>query len=213
MSNPNPFFTMPLTSIYKHFVLLCICVISTITVVANNPDLRTDLAANPVQKRHSLGFQVNPCFGEFASFSPATNRYLLKSALRYTRHFSLNTTMGGELLAAHFQMGDNRYLQTLGTGAFGRYLFWQNSWLSTGIEANAFVVRSIFNDRPDTYPNHDLHMEYDGKMHFGYFVSPVVSLKKKDSRWSFDLMYKFTTRQLPNYWDKRVFSYRINYHF
>jgi hypothetical protein len=99
------------------------------------------------------------------------------------------------------------FYRTVGLGSFGRYWFWQLTWIRTGIEGNIFVTRRFY--RLDSWSQEYYSFvaeEWKQPYHFMYFVSPVVSLSKKDSRWSFDLMYKFTHKQEMNYWDKSVFS-------
>jgi hypothetical protein len=168
----------------------------------------------PDYNRHSLGFQFNPYLEKNASSELFKNYYLLMGAIRYSYQANPNTTLGAELPATHHQMGENRSYSTLGLGAFGRYWIWQMPWVRTGVEGNMFVTRRFYQWNSENQHSNSLYKKYWRQpYHFMYFVSPVVSLSKKESRWSFDLMYKFTHKQERNYWNKSVFSYRINYHF
>jgi hypothetical protein len=45
---------------------------------------------------------------------------------------------------------------------------------------------------PEYQQNNEYYQQlWKQRFHYTYFVSPVLSLSKNQSRWSFDLMYKF----------------------
>ncbi len=162
---------------------------------------------------HSLGLQLNPLNME--SLSTDLSRFYLKGALRYSYRFSPAVTGGAEMISTYDKWGEDNF-HTIGTGIFARYWFFNHSWVRLGAEINGFGVRQNLHWESTPIPGFDddaIKQFYSDKYKFGYFVSPVISLNKPNSRWSIDLMYKLTHRQTPAYADKAIFSYRLNYHF
>lgn len=167
-------------------------------------------------KKHTLGLQLNPWIGKNNPFRPDLNRFLVLGNLRYGNHIHPAVVVGGELKSTYQQFSHDMYYYNIGLGAYGQYWFFQWPNIRLGMEANVFAnTRSYtLGDSNENQDQIDLfHSAWEQQFHLGYFVSPVVSLNKKQSRWSFDLMYKFTHKEIPGYWNKAVFSYRISYHF
>jgi hypothetical protein len=190
------------------FITLILCVWAGMTYSQPLPENENQV----VFKRHSIGFQLNPYPGRNAGSFPSFDSYVLRSTVRYDYLASPKVSLGAEISATHNQLGQDRYYSTLGLGTFSRYWFWQKPYIRAGAEGNVFITKRFYQLPDDRF--YDLYLEgFKQEYHFMYFISPVISLSKKESRWSFDLMYKFTHQIEMSYWDKSVFSYRINYHF
>ncbi|MFW5724933.1 MAG: hypothetical protein ACOCX0_00700 [Bacteroidota bacterium] len=200
----------------KFLFLLFLAVTLSVHVSGQEIEISPKPVSKLQTKKHTLGLQLNPWIGKNNPFRPDLNRFLVLGNLRYGYHILPDVVVGGELMSTYQQYSRDRYYYNIGLGAYGQYWFFQWPNIRLGVEAHVFANTRSYTLDKSNYTLYELDLfrsAWDQQYHIGYFVSPVVSLNKKQSRWSFDLMYKFTHKEIPGYWNKSVFSYRISYHF
>jgi hypothetical protein len=191
------------------FLILISTLIFLQTAKANTGDEQNKILSS----KHSLGLQVNPYFPNTDAINFDLNRFYLRGALRYGYKLNSSVTVGAEMISTYDKLAHDQNFFTIGTGIYGRYWFLNTNWVRLGAEINGFGVRQNFHsERSNTGFDHFFDF-YRDKYKFGYFISPVISLNKPSSRWSVDLMYKFSHLRTPAYYDKAIFSYRLSYHF
>lgn len=187
--------------------------ISTLIFLQTAKAISGDEQNKILSSKHSLGLQVNPYFPNADAINFDLYRFYLRGALRYGYKLNSSVTVGAEMISTYDEMGNDRNFFTIGTGIYGRYWFLNKNWVRLGAEINGFGVRQYYHSERSITLFDPISDFYNDKYKFGYFVSPVISLNKPSSRWSVDLMYKFSHLRTPAYYNKAIFSYRLSYHF
>lgn len=190
----------PFTKVVAIFVFLVF--LSSASFSQNgNPPANSD--------RHFVGVQLNPYLGRYFFdnlFSWNLDRSLWVASLRYGQEagFLEGLILGGEV-NFHRTFGSNPGFSVLRLGPFARYSQQVFPWAAVFAEASP-----IFSYLRSRHPflGAELHEDWS----FFYYVAPGISLRRPDSRFSFDLYWKFSGEQII---DGRynVFSFNVNFHF
>jgi hypothetical protein len=169
----------------------------------------------PIQKKHSIGFQVNPFIDESFWHNISTielSDFLWVSSFRYlyelesVRHLKL----GGET-SLHFYQSDFANYTFLSFGPLVRYDVFIIKRVAFGAEFSPYMTheRLKFNNQNEQQIpiNEDV-----SETRFAYYIAPLISLKSKNSRWTYDFSWKFSGEEIIDN-RKHVPSFKINYHF
>ncbi len=182
------------------FLFLLICMLTLNAQETNKPE-----------QSHQIGIQANPFFNELffdelaaGSFS----RSLLVFSARYGQQLPVNNKFiaGGEF--TWWQTTSRDDMGYLNLGPWARYVL--SSFGGTHFFAETSAYVSYYHITFRSFGEQE-SITIDG-FEWGYYVAPGITFKSSESRWSLDLLWKFSTQPLIDN-RKNVFSFKINYHF
>ncbi|TVQ19599.1 MAG: hypothetical protein EA361_00620 [Bacteroidetes bacterium] len=160
---------------------------------------------------HQIGLQANPFFNELffdELASGSFSRSLLVFSARYGQQLPVNKkfTVGGEFTWWQTTSRDDMGYLNLNLGPWARYSLYSFGGIHFFTESSVYAT--YYNNKVSIFGE----METIDGFDWGYYVAPGINFKSSESRWSLDLLWKFSTEPLIDN-RRNVFSFKINYHF
>lgn len=154
--------------------------------------------------KHEFGVQFNPLFIKKSYFR--YQPYI--SSMIYVYHINEYLAFGPIISNAHVKPTTNYSSNTYNFGGISKFTYTNRTrfipfaevYTGAQISKSSYTFHGIFNDTT---------MNSRG---FNYYVAPGVKFMFRNTRFSFDLMYKFSTIKLYNN-KNAVFSWRFCYSF
>ncbi len=180
-----------------------------VVVICSLP-LRAQEESKP-EPSHRIGIQANPFFNDhfFNELGGGSFvRTLLVFSVRYGQHLPVNNKVivGGEFTWYQTSSRDNRGYLNLNAGPWARYMLYSFGGMHFFGETSAYAT--YYDNTVSMFGE----METIDGFDWGYYVAPGINFKSTESRWSLDLLWKFSTEPLIDN-RRNVFSFKINYHF
>lgn len=165
--------------------------------------------------KHSIGLQLNPYINDYIIADISTlslNDFLWVSSLRYlyAAEKAPRLRLGAETYLTYSKRGIYTGYQ-LSIGPLIRYDLFSLQRLTFSAEFSPSL--SYFNIKFRNLNEQQAGFYNDiSEFRFDYYIAPVISLRSKNERWSYDFSWKFSGKKLIS-GKNHVPSFKINYHF
>ncbi len=192
--------------------LLFILVLPIASLMAQNKG--EELPLNPAFK-HSIGFQANPYIYDHIVHDIVSldlSRLFLVSSLRYLQ--ALEKTPRLRLGAEAYLIPSKSDIFTayqLSIGPLIRYDIVSLQRLTFGAEFSPALNYSNIKFRNLDEQQKQYYNDIS-EFRFVYYIAPVINLRSKNARWSYDFSWKFSGRRML-LGKKNVPSFKIYYRF
>jgi len=165
--------------------------------------------------KHSIGFQFNPFIDESFWHNISTlelSDFLWVSSLRYlyAAEKAPRLRLGSETYLTYSKRGVYTGYQ-LSIGPLIRYDLFSLQRLTFSAEFSPSL--SYFNIKFRNLNEQQAGLYNDiSEFRFAYYIAPVISLRSKNERWSYDFSWKFSGKKLIS-GKNHVPSFKINFRF
>lgn len=179
------------------------CLFSLAIIISLNTNAQHENKKNTKYYKHELGIQFNPLFKEDFRWNPT---YI--SSVIYIYHINEYLAFGPTISNAHVKPSTNYSRDTYNFGGISKFTYSNRTRFTPFAElftgAQFIKSRALYTG--------DLNETVYRDKRFNYYVAPGVKFMFRNTRFSFDLMYKFSTIKLYNN-KNAVFSWRFCYSF
>lgn len=183
---------------FKHQLFSLLFIISFCAAAQKKNELK------PYYYKHEFGIQFNPLFNE--AFRSGYKTYI--SSAVYLCHLNKYLALGPIISNSHLKPSSAFSSNTYNLGLISKLTYSNRTRLTPFAEVytgaqfgkSRYSLNGSFNDT--TYKSQK----------FNYYIAPGVKFMFKNSRLSFDLMYKLSSMRLYNN-KNAVFSWRFCYSF
>ena len=182
----------------KYFLLIVVSIISLNANAQEENQRKTDYY------KHEFGIQFNPLYTEAFRFGhPA----YISSAI-YVYHINKYLAFGPTISNSHEKRSTFYNSNIYNIGGISKFTYSNRTRFTPFVEvytgAQISKSRYLFTGQ--------LNDTIFKDQRFNYYVAPGVKFMFRNTRFSFDLMYKFSTIKLYNY-KNAIFSWRFCYSF
>jgi hypothetical protein len=166
--------------------------------------------AQNVNKSHSIGIQLNPYLdSHFFTGTFIKPVFAGRFAFNFGNNFSIGPEVSGYFVTRNSDQGDLD-ISNLNLGGFIRYSILPESRIRPFIELSPYYTFHHF--KSETIQTQDGIGLESNKTYFSGYLSPGITLYSRNHKFSVDLMYKFSNKNLVND-NKSAFTYRLNFNF
>ena len=182
----------------KYCLFCVVIIISLNTYAQDNSDNKLKYY------KHEFGIQFNPLLDK--SFRSGYRTYI--SSAIYLYHFNKYLALGPAISNSHLKPSTTFSSNTYNAGVISKLTYSNRTRFTPFAE----VYTGVQFGKSRYFLNGSSDETIYKSQKFNYYVAPGVKLMFKNSRFSFDLMYKLSSMRLYNY-KNAVFSWRFCYSF